>query len=321
MRLNLFNFVVMLILCLYYLFSIFILNVSTLRDEIANKIKNSITEHNIPLILKNKLIDNESGSMSSTYDGDFKSSNGSLISVIIKYSSFKSTWNYVHKSALNDLYETKCYSKVNENTNEYLISKQDKNRIINESFIPSEVYIAFKGYYCSHLMPTSTIVDPLYSYFSFFKSIDQSDDERTFILILKKLENGISLKRYVEVYSNNLTIEMTKYLIYSILISLLKLRDMSIIHLDLNSGNIFLMNNDNQHPIRFIDFAIITFIHQSSPHLNVMYSQNLHQSLQSIFRNCPSCYSIQLPIFAQLFHQSFITYSIQQLINDPWFYT
>jgi serine/threonine protein kinase len=318
----------MLIFCIY-LFLIFILNVNSLfnppnedvlSDEIANKIMNYLSEHKIPLILKEKLVGDEAGSMSSTYNGYLKVSNDSLISVIIKYSSFKSLWNYVHQDDLNHLYENGCYSKVNENTNEYLVLKQEKNRILNENFLPSEVYIAFKGYFCSSLMPTSTIVDPKYSYFSFFNSIEQNDDERTFFLILKKFENGISLKKYLEEYLNNLTIEITKYLIYSILISIIKLKNMLIIHLDLNLGNIFLMNNDNQHPIRFIDFAIMKFIHKSDQ-LNVMYSENLHQSLRAIFLNCPSCYYYQIPIFAQLFHQSFKTYSIEQLINDPWFYT
>jgi serine/threonine protein kinase len=239
--------------------------------------------------------------------------------VIIKYSSFKSLWNYVHQDDLNHLYENGCYSKVNENTNEYLVLKQEKNRILNENFLPSEVYIAFKGYFCSSLMPTSTIVDPKYSYFSFFNSIEQNDDERTFFLILKKFENGISLKKYLEEYLNNLTIEITKYLIYSILISIIKLKNMLIIHLDLNLGNIFLMNNDNQHPIRFIDFAIMKFIHQPSE-LNIMYSEILHQSFRNIFMNCPICYSFPTPFFAQQFQQSFKNYSIEQIINHPWFY-
>ena len=43
--------------------------------------------------------------------------------------------------------------------------------------------------------------------------------------------------------------------------TILKLQQMSINHLDLNSGNIFVMNqDDDQHPIRFIDFAIIKFL-------------------------------------------------------------
>ncbi len=93
---------------------------------------------------------------------------------------------------------------------------------------------------------------------------------------------------------------------------------MSIIHLDLNSGNIFIMNNDQQHPIRFIDFVIMKFMHQTSE-LNIMYSENLHQSFRSIFTNCPSCYYFQTPFFAQQFHESFKTYSIDQIISHPWF--
>jgi serine/threonine protein kinase len=317
----------MLILSVY-LFLIFFFNIHSLftsidsnliSDDIANKIMIYVHENQIPLVLTDKIIGDEAGSMSSTYNGYLKPSNQSSISVIVKYSSFQSIWNYVHISDINRLYENGCDSNVNENTNEYLVLKQDKNRIINEGWIPSEVYVAFKGYFCENLMPTSTIVHPMYSYFSFFQSIEQTDDERKFFIIFKKLDQGISLKKYLEQYSNHLTIDITKYLIYSILIAIIKLKNMSIIHLDLNLGNIFVMNNDHQHPIRFIDFAVMKFIHQSSD-FNVMYSENLHQSLRSIFINCPSCYSFQTPIFAQQFQQIFQTYSIEQIIHQSWFY-
>jgi len=313
----------MLILSVF-LFLIFILNLNSLfntnllLDNIANKIMNYIHENEIPLVLTDKIIGDESGSMSSTYNGYFLISNQSSIPVIIKYSSFKSIWNYVHISDINRLYENGCYSNVNENTNEYLILKEDKNRIINENWIPSEVYVGFKGYFCENLMPTLTIINPIYSYFSFFKSINQTDDEQTFFLIFKKFENGISLKTYLQQYSNNISINLAKYLIYSILIAIIKLKTMSIIHLDLNSGNIFIMNNDQQHPIRFIDFAIMKFIHQPSE-LNIMYTENLHQSFRSIFINCPSCYYFQTPFFAQQFHESFKTYSIDYIMSHPWF--
>ena len=298
-----------------FLFFIFILNLNCLfnsidenlfSDEIATKIINHANENETPLVLIDKILGEEGGSMSSTYNGYLKIDNHTIISVIVKYSSFKSIWNYVHTTDINHLYEDGCYSNVNEDTNEYLVLKEDKNRIITEDWIPSEVYVAFKGYFCPYLMPTSTIINPIYSYFSFFKSIEQNDDERTFFIIFKNLENGISLKKYLEQYSNNLTIEIAKYLIYSILIAIIKLKNMSIIHLDLNSRNIFIMNNDEQHPIRFIDFAIMKFIHKPEE-LDVMYSENLHQSFRSIFMNCPSCYSVQLPIFAQQFYQSFKT--------------
>jgi serine/threonine protein kinase len=279
-----------------------------------------VYENTIPLVLTDKIIGDEAGSMSFTYNGYLNTSNQSSISVIVKYSSFKSIWNYVHTSDINRLYDYGCYAHVHEQTNEYLVLKEDKNRIVNEGWIPSEVYVGFKGYFCQHLMPTSTIVNPLYSYFSFFNSIEQSDDERTFFLILKNLDNGISLKKYLEQYSNNLTIEIAKYLIYSILMAILKLQQMSIIHLDLNSGNIFVMNNNDQHPIRFIDFAIMKFIHRMED-MTVMYSENLHQSLRSIFINCPSCYSFQTPIFAQQYHSTFNSYTIEQMMNHPWFYT
>jgi len=94
-----------------------------------------------------------------------------------------------------------------------------------------------------------------------------------FLIIFKKLKNGISLKKCLEQYSNNLTIEITKYSIYSILIAIIKLKNISIIHFDLNLRNVFLMNNYNQHPIRFIDFAIMKFIHKPIE-LNIMYSDN-----------------------------------------------
>jgi len=331
MRVNcFFNVIVVMLILFVFLFFIFIFHINSLfnsidsnllSDDIANKIMNYVHENKIPLVLTDKIIGDEAGSMSSTYNGYLKQSNESSISVIIKYSSFNSIWNYVHISDINRLYENNgCYSNVNENTNEYLVLKEDKNRIINEGWIPSEVYVGFKGYFCENLMPTSIIVNPIYSYFSFFKSIEQNDNERTFFLIFKKLDHGISLKKYLEFYSNNLTINLTKYLIYSILIAIIKLKNMSIIHLDLNWGNIFIMNNDQQHPIRFIDFAIMKFIHKPSE-LNIMYSEILHQSLRSIFINCPSCYSFQTPFFAQQFQQSFKTYSIDYIINHPWFYT
>jgi serine/threonine protein kinase len=312
-------------------FLIFILNVDNFlnsanenlfSNEVANKIINYVNENNIPLILTEEILGDEAGSMSSTFYGYLKQNDETVISVVVKYSSFKSIWNYVHSSDINRLYENGCYSTVNENTNEYLVLKQDKDRIVNEGWIPSEVYTAFKAYFCSHLMPTSSIVHPMYSFFSFFKSIEQNDEERTFFIIFKRLENGISLKKYIEKYSNMLTIEMAKYWIHSILIAVLKLKAMSIIHLDLNSGNIFLMSNDHEHSVRFIDFAIMKFIHRQSE-MNIFYSENLHQSLRSIFINCPSCYyqSFQTPIFAHQFHSSFKNFSIQQIINDPWFYT
>ncbi|CAF3316902.1 unnamed protein product [Rotaria socialis] len=298
-------------------------NENPLLDDIGNKIMNYVNENEIPLVLTDKIIGNQAGSMSSTYNGYLKINNQTKISVIIKYSSFKTIWNYVHATDINRLYENGCYSNVNENTNQYLIVKQDKNRIISENWIPSEVYVAFKGYFCQNLMATSAIAYPKYSYLSFFKSIEQIDDERTFVIVFKKLENGISLKTYLEQYSNKLTNEIVKYLIYSILVGIIKLKNMSIIHLDLNSGNIFLMNNDNQHPIRFIDFGIMKFIHKSSQ-LNVMYSENLHQSFRNVFRNCPSCfhnnYLMNNLIFPQQFHQSFKNYSIEQLLNHSWFY-
>jgi len=314
-----------------YLFLIFILNVDNLlnsanenlfSNDVGNKIMNYVNENNIPLILTEKIIGDDAGSMSTTFYGYLKKINSNVISVVVKYSSFKSIWNYVHINDINRLYSNGCYSNVNENTNEYLVLQEDKNRILNEGWIPSEVYVAFKSYFCSHLMPTSSIINPILSYFSFFKSIEQNDDERTFFVIYKRLENGISLKKYIEQYSNSLTIEITKYWIHSILIGILKLKAMSIIHLDLNSGNIFLMNNDNEHQVRFIDFAIMKFIHKVSQ-INVFYSENLHQSLRSIFINCPECYyhSFQTPIFAQQYHQSFKNYSIEQIINHPWFYT
>ncbi|CAF3458432.1 unnamed protein product, partial [Rotaria sp. Silwood2] len=144
-------------------------------------------------------------------------------------------------------------------------------------------------------MATSTIVNPTYSYFSFFTSIEQNDNEKNYFIIFKKLDNGISLKKYLELYSNKLTEYIAKYLIKSILIGIIKLKKMFIIHLDLNSSNIFIMNNDYQHNIKFIDFSIMKFIYQSST-LNVMYSENLHQSLRLIFFNCPSCFHSNYPI-------------------------
>ncbi|CAF1507210.1 unnamed protein product [Rotaria sp. Silwood1] len=282
---------------------------------------NYVNENKIPLILTDKLIGSEAGSMSSTYNGYLNLTNNNIISVIVKYSSFNTMWNYVDRSEINRLYQYGCYSQLNENTNEYIVLKEDKYRIIYENWIPCEVYVAFKGYICQNFMPTSTIVDSIYSYFTFFKSIEDNDDKKNFFIIFKKLENGISLKKYLELYSNKLTIDIVKYLINSILISIIKLKKMSIIHLDLNSSNIFIMNNDNQHNIRFIDFSIIKFIYQSSS-LNVIYSENLHLSLRNIFFNCPSCFhsihSIHTIIFAQPFHQSFKNYTIEQILNQPF---
>ncbi|CAF1004839.1 unnamed protein product [Rotaria sordida] len=322
----------MLILFVFFLI-IYLLNINCLfnennenilLDDIGNKIMNYVNENKIPLILKKKLIDNEGGSMSSTYDGYLNLDNKTNQSIIVKYSSFKTIWNYVQSIEIDRLYENGCYSQIDSNQNEYLVYKQDQNRIIYQNWIPSEVYVAFKGYICPNLMPTSTILNRKYSYISFFKSIQQNDDERKFVIIFKKLENGISLKKYLQLYSNQLTIDIVKYLIYSILIGIIKLKQMSIIHLDLNSGNIFIINNDNQHTIKFIDFSIMKFIDQSKQ-IQVMYSENLHQSFRNIFLNCPSCFHsnnyIQNIIFPHLFHQSFKNYSIEQLLNHPWFYT
>ena len=130
--------------------------------------------------------------------------------MIVKYSSYRNIWNYVRTSDINRLYADSCYSTVNERTNAYLVLKEDKNRILNEGWTPNEVYVAFKAYFCQHLMPTSTIVNPLYSYFSFFNSSEQSDDERTFFLVTKKVDHGISLKKYLEQYSNNLTLDIAQ---------------------------------------------------------------------------------------------------------------
>lgn len=312
-----------------FLFLIFISNLNSLfdsidsnlsSDDIANKITNYINENDIPLVLTNKIIGDAAGSMSSTYNGYLKFSNQNSVSVIVKYISFKSVWYYVHATAINDLYEHGCFSNVNENQNEYLVFEEDKTRIINESWIPTEVYIGFKGYFCENLMPTLTIASPKYSYFSFFNSTKQNDDERTFFIIFKKLKNSISLKKYLEENSNNIHIHQAKDLIYEILIAILKLKQMSIIHLDLNCGNIFLMDNDQQHSIRFIDFGIMKFIHKSYE-LDIKYSEILHQTFRNIFSNCPSCYSFPTPVFAQEFQPLFTTYSIDSIINHEWFYT
>ncbi len=53
-------------------------------------------ENEIPLELRDKIFGDEAGSMSSTYNGYLKKANQTSISVIVKYSSFKSIWNYVH---------------------------------------------------------------------------------------------------------------------------------------------------------------------------------------------------------------------------------
>jgi hypothetical protein len=125
------------------------------------------------------------------------------------------------------LSENRCYSNVNENTNEYLVFKQDKDRIINESWIPSEVYIPFKSYFCPNLMSTLAIVHPIHSYFDFLNQLNKMIIRERFFIIIKKLENEISLKRYLRQYS---TLQMTNYLIYSILIAITKLENISIIH-------------------------------------------------------------------------------------------
>lgn len=301
-----------------FLFIIFnSIDSNLLSDNIANKILNYAHENQIPLILTNKITDDEAGSMSSTYNGYLKLSHDRLISVIIKYSSFKSIWYYVHMNTINDLYEYGCYSTVNQNQNEYLVFQEDKNRLVNESWVPSEVYIGFKGYLCEDLMPTLKIAHPKYSYFSFFKSLEQNDNDRTFFIIFKKLDNSISLKKYLEINSNRLTIDIARYLILSILKAIKKLKSMSIIHLDLNSGNIFLIDNDMNHPIKFIDFGIMKFIYENEE-LNVKYSEILHETFRKIFLNCPNCYSYSIPFFAQQYHSSFSTYSIDFVMNHPW---
>ncbi len=67
----------MLILSVF-LFLIFILNINSLfnsidsnllSDDIANKIMNYVHENKIPLVLTDKIIGDEAGSMSSTYNG------------------------------------------------------------------------------------------------------------------------------------------------------------------------------------------------------------------------------------------------------------
>lgn len=286
-------------------------------DDIALKIQTYIDEHQIPLVLTAKLIGDEAGSMSSTYHGYLTMTNHTSTSAIVKYSSFKSIWNYVHISDLNHLYDHGCYSHVRPHTNEYLVLKEDKDRIVKEGWIPSEVYVALKAYLCEHLMPTATFVHPKFSYFSFFQSLDQPDDDRAFFLIFKNLDQGISLKKYLDEYSNSISIETANHLISSILFAVLKLQQMFLIHLDLNTRNIFLMNNDPFHPIRFIDFGIMKFIY-SSEEFPVMYSENLHQSLRNIFINCPSCYSYSTSLFAQEFHPTFKTYPIEQMIHHLW---
>lgn len=284
-------------------------------DDIAKKIRDYLHEHRIPLVLTDKLLDDQSGSMSSTYNGYLNMTNDSSTSVIVKYSSFKSTWNYVQMSEINRLYENPCYSRVQSNTNEYLVLKEDKNRIVTEGWIPSEVYVALKGYLCEQLMPTGTFVHPTFSYYSFFHSIDQSDADRTYFLIFKNLEHGISLRKYLEQNSNNISLDIANYLISSILLAVLKLQQMFIIHLDLNAGNIFLMNHDPIHPIRLIDFGIMKFIYPSEE-ITAMYSENLHQSLRQIFINCPACYSYSSSLFAQQFQPIFKSYSIEQMIHQ-----
>lgn len=288
-------------------------------DEIANRIKNYISKNNLPLVLTEKIHDNEAGSMSSTYFGYLKTSNQTRISIVIKYSSFQTTWNYIHASEFEHLYERHCFQPIKSNRNEYLVLKQDKNRILTEGWIPSEIYVGFKGYFCSNLMPTLSIVSPMYSYFSFFHSIEQDDRSRTYFLVFQRLINGISLKTYVESHANRLTLETTKYLIYSILIAIEKLKRLFIIHLDLNLGNLFLMTNDQQHPIRFIDFGVMKFIH-SSEQTHIFYSEILHNSLRTIFLNCPSCQTHSTLIFSQNYRKNFEIYSIESILNHSWFF-
>ncbi|CAF3462712.1 unnamed protein product, partial [Rotaria sp. Silwood2] len=129
----------MLILLIYFL-NVFILNINCLfhkidenllLDKIANKIINYVNENKIPLILTNKLIGDDAGSMSSTYNGYLNLTNNNIISVIVKYSSFKSIWNYVHKNEIDRLYKYGCYTYLNEYTNEYIISNEDKYRILS----------------------------------------------------------------------------------------------------------------------------------------------------------------------------------------------
>ncbi|UJR24138.1 hypothetical protein I4U23_027104 [Adineta vaga] len=292
-------------------------------DEITNKIINYVKKNDIPLVITDKITGNEAGSMSSTYNGYLKLNNESEISVIIKYSSFKSNWNYIHGDELSFLNENNCYSKINPKKNEYFIDKDERKRIVEENWIPSELYVLYKSYFCQDLMPTSTIVSPNISYYSFYQSIEQNETEQTYFLIIKTLDNGISLKQYLEENSSHLTLPIVQNLIYSILFAILQLKQMSIIHLDLNLGNIFLMNNENdQFPIRFIDFSIVKFIYkeQKDEEIFINYSENLHESFRSIFLNCSSCYSYQLPIFAQQYQSSFQSYFIEQLIYEPFFY-
>lgn len=207
------------------------------------------------------MIDDDAGSMSSTYYGILRMHDDHQHSVVVKYSSFKSIWNYVHASEFNRLYDEPCRTHIDPQRNQFLVIRDDKDRIVTEKWIPAEVYVAFQAHFCSHLIPAASIVSPLHSYFSFFQSIDQPDDQRYFFVIYRKLNDRIPLKRFLQQNRDRLMLEQTKYWMYQILVGVLKLKSMSMIHLDLNSGNIFLMHNHAQHPIVFIDFAIMKFMY------------------------------------------------------------
>ncbi|CAF1501266.1 unnamed protein product [Adineta ricciae] len=273
-------------------------------DGIVKKIKSYAKRKQIPLVITGEILGNEAGSMSSTYHGYLKFTNHTQLSVIVKYLSFKSVWNYVHIEELNNLNKTTCYSRIDSKNNEYFINTEQRQRI--------------------ELMPTSRIVSLNLSYFSFYERIEQNETEQTFFLIIKKLDNAISLRKHLQTSSNRLTLSAVQNLIYSILFSVLQLKQMSMIHLDLNVGNIFLVNDPNdQFAIRFIDFSIMKLVHKSQyidEEIFINYSENLHQSLRSIFLNCPSCYTYPLPIFAQQYQPEFGSYFIEHLIYDPFFY-
>ncbi|CAF1248011.1 unnamed protein product [Adineta ricciae] len=293
-------------------------------DGIVKKIKSYAKRKQIPLVITGEILGNEAGSMSSTYHGYLKFTNHTQLSVIVKYLSFKSVWNYVHIEELNNLNKTTCYSRIDSKNNEYFINTEQRQRIVTENWFPVEVYVLYKSYFCQELMPTSRIVSLNLSYFSFYERIEQNESEQTFFLIIKKLDNAISLRKHLQTSSNRLTLSAVQNLIYSILFSVLQLKQMSMIHLDLNVGNIFLLNNPNdQFAVRFIDFSIMKLIHKSQQideEIFINYSENLHQSLRSIFLNCPSCYTYPLPIFAQQYQPEFGSYFIEHLIYDPFFY-
>jgi hypothetical protein len=74
-----------------FLFSIFILYVNSLfnsidenlvSDEIGNKIINYVNENKVPLIITDKIIDGEAGSMRSTYNDYLNKTNQSSIAFI-----------------------------------------------------------------------------------------------------------------------------------------------------------------------------------------------------------------------------------------------